>query len=115
MGADGALDAAGRLLEKSVFEDEGNNRLLQEEEVPEVKKSDLKTGKWLNFEIGVKEYDLDFDAAKGIFWVVNDEFGLDAAKFGKLEASGVDITVFAFDQSFSFRIMLLTMFAFFNI
>jgi hypothetical protein len=125
LGADGAIDAPpadppadppaktsvesdpGRLLE-NILEDDG--RVLQDQTEVEVKKSDLKTGKWLNFEIGVKEYDLVFDDAKGIFFVVNDEFGLDALAMGALTASGLDISQFASEWILGMNLMFLVMF-----
>ena len=100
-----------------ILGDEIGKRILQDTETEEieVKKSDLTTGKWLNFEIGVKEYELEFDAAKGIFFVVNDEFGLNASKYGTLETAGIDIAVFAYDVILHIQTMLLFFLAYFNI
>ena len=61
----------------------------------EVKKSDIKTGKWLNFEILVKYYDNTYDDKNGIYFVVNEEFGIDALTLGSLISSGIDASKFA--------------------
>ena len=89
--------------------------MLQDNAEAEVKKSDLTTGKWLNFEITVKEFDQTFDEKKGIFFVVNDEFGLDAAKYGSLENSGIDIASFANEFILGFQMILFLVFAIFNV
>ena len=64
------------------------NKLI-EAEAPVIK-TDLTTGKNLGLGLVVKEYADKYDIKKGLYLVVNDEFGIDALANGTLANSGIN-------------------------